>query len=132
MKKVLIICNGNSCRSIMAEALINKYFNDIKAFSAGIKPIGKVNPNAKKVLKENGCWDEKYHSKCLNEILDIDFDLVVTVCDQAKQSCPSFSLSVKKIHIGFEDPDKKTYDKFEEIYNNIKKELLPKVQEALV
>lgn len=131
MKKVLVMCTGNSCRSIIGEALINKYLDNVKAFSAGVKPTGKVNPNAKRVLEEHGCWDKSYHSKHLDEVSDIDFDLVVTVCDHAKESCPMFPKPVKKIHVGFEDPDGKEYSEFEKTYEKIKKELLPKVQEAL-
>jgi len=131
MKKVLVMCTGNSCRSIIGEALINSYLTGVKAYSAGVKPAGKVNPNAKKVLLEFGCWDESYHSKNLDEVLDIDFDLVVTVCDNAKESCPMFPKPLKKIHVGFEDPDGKDYDEFVKTYHQIKEILLPKVKEAL-
>jgi len=131
MKKVLVMCTGNSCRSIIGEALINSYLDGVKAYSAGVKPAGKVNPNAKKVLQEFGCWDESYHSKNLDEVLDIDFDLVVTVCDNAKESCPMFPKPLKKIHVGFEDPDGKDYDEFVKTYYQIKETLLPKVKEAL-
>ncbi len=125
------MCTGNSCRSIIAEALINKYIDGVKAFSAGVKPSGKVNPYAKKVLEENDCWDDNCHSKHLDEVLDIDFDLVVTVCDHAKESCPVFPKPVKKIHIGFDDPDGKEYEEFVKTFDEIKKRLLPKVEEVL-
>jgi len=128
MKKVLVMCTGNSCRSIIGEALINSYLDGVKAYSAGVKPTGKVNPNAKKVLLEFGCWKESYHSKNLDEVLDIDFDLVVTVCDNAKESCPMFPKPVKKIHVSFEDPDGKDYGEFVKTYHQIKKELLPKIK----
>ncbi len=131
MKKVLVMCTGNSCRSIIGEALINKYINGVKACSAGVKPSGKVNPNAKKVLEENGCWDGSYHSKHLDEVLDMDFDLVVTVCDHAKESCPMFPKPVKKIHVGFEDPDGKEYEEFVKTFDEIRVKLLPKISEAL-
>jgi arsenate reductase len=128
---ILVMCTGNSCRSIIGEALINRYLDNVKAFSAGVEPTGRVNPNAKKVLIEHNCWDKSYHSKHLDEVLDIEFDLVVTVCDHAKESCPMFPKPVKKIHVGFEDPDGKGYEEFEKTYQMIKKEFLPKVQEAL-
>ena len=97
MKKVLVLCTGNSCRSIIAEALLNKEFNDILvAYSSGVKASGKVNPNAKKVLEKFNCWDEKYHSKVIDQVIDIEFDLVVTVCDNAKESCPVFPKNTKK------------------------------------
>lgn len=133
MKKVLILCTGNSCRSIIAEALINKYLSpDIIAFSSGVKASGQVNPNAKKILEQNDCWNDKYHSKVIEDVLDINYDLVVTVCSNANESCPIFPKNTKVIHIGFEDPDKQEYQKFINTYNDIKKILLPKVKEQLI
>ncbi|HIP59824.1 MAG TPA: arsenate reductase ArsC [Campylobacterales bacterium] len=130
-KKVLILCTGNSCRSIIAEALINRELDGISAFSSGVKPSGKVNPNAKKVLEENGAWRDEYHSKTLDTLEGIDFDLVVTVCDHAKETCPIFPKQIKKMHLGFEDPDGKSYDAFEATFKEIKEILLPKVKTAL-
>jgi arsenate reductase len=132
MKKILVMCTGNSCRSIIGEALINAFLDGIEAKSCGVAPSGKVNPNAKKVLQENGIWKDEYHSKHLDEVIDEDFDLVVTVCDHAKETCPMFPKPVKKIHVGFEDPDGKDYEEFVKTYNEIKDELLPKVEENLV
>ena len=78
MKKVLILCTGNSCRSIIAEAIINKkLYPLIKAYSAGVKATKKINLNAKKVLQQNSCWDDRYYSKTIDDIIDIDFDLVI-------------------------------------------------------
>jgi len=131
MKKVLILCTGNSCRSIIAEALINKELDGIKAYSSGVKASGKVNPNAKKVLEDNNCWDNKYHSKVIDEVMDIDYDLVVTVCDNANESCPIFPKNTKVIHVGFEDPDKKEFIEFIKTYNLIKTKLLPIVRKEL-
>ena len=130
-KKVLVLCTGNSCRSIIAEALINSFLNGVKAKSTGVKASGKVNSNAKKVLKENNIWDESYHSKTLDTIIDENFDLIVTVCDNAHENCPIFPKSTPKIHINFEDPDGKDYIEFTKIYEVIKIILLPKVKEAL-
>ena len=131
MKKVLVMCTGNSCRSIIGEALINSFLEGIEAKSCGVNPSGRVNPNAKKVLEENGCWDDSYHSKHLDTVIDEEFDLVVTVCDHAKETCPVFPKSVKKIHVGFEDPDGKEYEEFEKTFKEIKEVLLPKIKEAL-
>ncbi len=130
-KKVLVMCTGNSCRSIIGEALINAKLEGVKAYSCGVKPSGIVNPNAKRVLAENGIWDESYHSKNLDEVIDIPFDLVVTVCDNAKETCPMFPKAVKKIHVGFVDPDGKGYDAFLKTLYEIKEILLPKVEVAL-
>ena len=130
LKNVLILCTGNSCRSIIAEAVINKELGEnIKAYSSGVKASGKVNPNAKKILEQNNCWRDEYHSKVIDKVLDIDFDLVVTVCDNAKESCPMFPKKAKIIHVGFEDPDGKAYEEFEKTFELIKKDLLPKIQE---
>ncbi len=131
MKKVLIMCTGNSCRSIIGEALVNAFLEGVEAKSCGVNPSGRVNPNAKKVLQEHDIWDESYHSKHLDEVIDEDFDLVVTVCDHAKETCPMFPRPVKKIHVGFEDPDGKEYEAFEKTYEEIKEVLLPKIKDAL-
>ncbi len=130
-KNVLVLCTGNSCRSIIAEALINKELEGINAYSSGVKPSGKVNPNAKKVLEANGAWREDYHSKTLDTLEHIEFYLVVTVCDHAKETCPIFPKPIPKIHVGFEDPDGKGYEAFESTYEEIKTTLLPKVEEKL-
>jgi len=130
-KNILIMCTGNSCRSIIGEALINKELQNVKAYSCGVNPSGRVNPHAKKVLEINGAWDNEYHSKHLNEIIDIDFDLVVTVCDNAKETCPIFPKKTKTIHVGFIDPDGKDFSAFEETYILIKENLLQEVKEQL-
>ncbi len=131
MKKVLIMCTGNSCRSIIGEALVNAFLEGVEAKSCGVAPSGRVNPNAKKALQKHGIWDESYHSKHLEEVIDEDFDLVVTVCDHAKETCPMFPRPIKKIHVGFEDPDGKEYEAFEKTYEEIQETLLPKIKEAL-
>lgn len=125
------MCTGNSCRSIIGEALINSHLEGIEAMSCGVKPTGKVNPNAKKVLELHGEWDDKYHSKHLDDIIDEHFDLVVTVCDNAKETCPMFPRPTPKIHVGFEDPDGKDFEAFEATYEEIKNTLLPKVKNEL-
>jgi len=125
------MCTGNSCRSILGEALINAKINGVKAYSCGITPSGKINSNVKKILENNGIWDESYHSKNLDEVIDISFDLVVTVCDHAKETCPMFPRPVKKIHVGFVDPDGKDYEEFVKTYREIEEILLPKIEENL-
>ena len=131
MKKVLILCTGNSCRSIIAEALINAGLDGISAESSGVKASGKVNPNAKKVLENEGIWSDAYHSKTLDTVIDNDYDLVVTVCSHAQETCPMFPKPVKTIHVGFEDPDGKDFEAFEVTYNEIKEVLLPKIKKVL-
>ncbi len=131
-KKVLILCTGNSCRSIIAEALINAELEGIDAESSGVKASGRVNPNAKKLLEQKGIWRNEYHSKTLDTVINNEYDLVVTVCDHAHETCPIFPKPVKTIHVGFEDPDGKGFEAFEETFKEIKEILLPKVKEALV
>ncbi len=131
MKKVLVLCTGNSCRSIIAEALINSFLDGVVAKSSGVKASGRVNPLAKKVLEEHNIWNEEYHSKTIDKVIHEDFDLVVTVCDNANETCPMFPKPTPKIHISFADPDGKDYSEFIKTYNDIKDILLPKVKEAL-
>jgi len=130
-KKVLVLCTGNSCRSIIAQALINAKLDGIKAQSAGVKASGKVNPNAKKILEEKGIWSNEYYSKTIDEVIDEKFDLIVTVCDHAYQTCPVFPKIVPKIHQSFEDPDGKDFDAFIKTYDDIKNILLPQICNAL-
>ena len=128
---VLILCTGNSCRSIIAEALINKHLEGIRAYSSGVAPSGQVNPLAKKVLEQHDTWSDSYHSKTLDTLEHINFDLLVTVCGHAQESCPTFSKPIPTIHIGFEDPDGKEYEAFEATYTEIKETLLPKVEQQI-
>ena len=130
-KKVLILCTGNSCRSIIAEALINAELDGITAESSGVKASGRVNPNAKKVLENEGIWQDTYHSKTLDTVIDNDYDLVVTVCDHAHETCPMFPKPVKTIHVAFEDPDGKEFEAFEETLSEIRETLLPIVKKEL-
>ena len=130
-KKVLILCTGNSCRSIIAEALVNAGLDGVTAKSSGVKASGKVNPNAKKILEKHGIWDDSYHSKTIDNVSDEDFDLIVTVCDHAKETCPVFPKPIPAIHVGFEDPDGKAFEAFEKTYDEIKEVLLPEIKKAL-
>jgi len=103
-KKVLFICTHNSARSQMAEGLMRTLYPDrYVVFSAGTEPRG-VNPYAVKGMAEIGIDISSHRSKSLNEFLDMKFDYVVTVCDQAKQVCPFFPGGKESIHKGFENP----------------------------
>ena len=104
--QALILCTGNSCRSQMAEALINHRFgDDWQACSAGTKPAGYVHPKAIQVLSEV-CIDHQGHSKHVDQFKGMDFDLVVTVCDSAAEDCPIWLGKGKKVHHSFPDPAK--------------------------
>jgi len=102
--KVLFLCTGNSCRSQMAEGWARHLKgNIIEAYSAGIEKHG-LNPNAVKVMAEEGVDISRHKSKLLDDLQGIDFDYVVTVCDNAHESCPLFPGRSKVVHVGFDDP----------------------------
>ena len=103
-RKVLFLCTGNSCRSQMAEAIVNaKLGNTWEAVSAGTKPTGFVHPKALAVLSEIGIQHEG-RSKLADEFKGVDFDLVVTVCDSAAEECPVWLGKGKRTHHSFSDP----------------------------
>jgi len=131
-KNILILCTGNSCRSIMAEALINvKLGSCIYAQSSGVKASGTVNSHAKALLEKKGLWRDEYYSKTIETVIDDEFDLVVTVCDNAKETCPIFPKAVRKIHVGFEDPSGKEDLEYVKTLALIEKELLPIIKKEL-
>lgn len=106
MKKVLFLCTGNSCRSQMAEAIVNaRLGGEWQAVSAGTKPAGYVHPNALIVLSEIGI-QHVGRSKLVDEFRGEDFDLVVTVCDSAAEECPVWIGKGKREHHSFPDPAK--------------------------
>jgi len=106
MKKVLFLCTGNSCRSQMAEAIINARLGDTwRAVSAGTKPTGYVHPKALIALSEIGI-QHIGRSKTADEFRNVDFDLVVTVCDSAAEECPIWLGKGKRAHHSFPDPAK--------------------------
>ena len=106
MKKVLFLCTGNSCRSQMAEAIVNDQLADTWiAESAGTQPAGYVHPKAIAALAEIGIHHEG-ESKHTDRFQDFEFDLVVTVCDDAAENCPVWLGKGQRVHIGFPDPAK--------------------------
>lgn len=102
-RKVLFLCTGNSCRSQMAEAIINRRDDGWKAYSAGTKPSGYVHPVALRVLEDIGIQHEG-KSKHVDEIKSIQLDLIITVCDSAAEECPVWLGEGKRRHIGLPDP----------------------------
>ena len=103
-KTVLVLCTGNSCRSQMAEAIINvRMGGEWQAFSAGTKPAGYVHPKALEALSEIGI-QHTGSSKRADEFQGVDFDLVVTVCDSAAEECPVWLGKGKRVHHSFIDP----------------------------
>ncbi|MDR3448963.1 MAG: arsenate reductase ArsC [Alphaproteobacteria bacterium] len=106
MKSILILCTGNSCRSIMAEGLLNHYGKDrFMAFSAGSHPSGTVHPASLVTMKANGLPTEGYRSKSWDEFTSQPLDAVITVCDNAAgEACPIFFGAPVKAHWGVPDP----------------------------
>ncbi len=103
-RKVLFLCTGNSCRSQMAEGWARHLKPDtIDAYSAGVEPHG-MNARAVRVMREAGVDLSGHRSKHVDELKDIPFDWVVTVCDHAHESCPLFPGATRIVHIGFDDP----------------------------
>lgn len=110
MQKVLVLCTGNSCRSVMAESLINHMGQGrYQAVSAGSFPAGYVHPKSIETLKRHGINPGSPRSKSWDEFAGESFDLVITVCDQAAgESCPIFLGKPKKLHWSTPDPAKAT------------------------
>jgi arsenate reductase (thioredoxin) len=104
--KILFLCTGNSCRSQMAEGWTRALKGHaIEPYSAGVEVHG-MNSLAVRVMAESGVDISKQRSKHVRELMDIPFDFVITVCDQANESCPIFPGNAKRVHVGFDDPPK--------------------------
>lgn len=104
-KRILILCTGNSCRSQMAEGFLKSFDDELEVYSAGTKPAEKVNPFAIKAMKEVGIDISNGVAENVDKYLSQSFDYVITVCDNAKETCPVFMGDVKhRLHIGFDDP----------------------------
>ena len=129
MIKVLILCTGNSCRSQMAEGILRSIDSTLDVRSAGTAPAARVHPTAVAVMQEIGLDISNHTPKNVNQYLEEGFDFVITVCDNAKESCPFFAGAVKhRLHIGFEDPaeatgtDEEITDEFRRIRDEIIRE----------
>ena len=108
-KRVLFLCTGNSCRSQMAEGLVNHFLTGMwEAYSAGAAPAGYVHPMAIQVMSELNIDISKNRSQSTDEFRNIELDLVVTVCDDAAENCPAWLGSGRVVHIRFPDPAKAT------------------------
>lgn len=126
MKKILVLCTGNSCRSQIAEGYL-RHFSKQKAevYSAGVETHG-VNPRAVAVMANDGIDISQHTSNNVNEYVGIDFDYVITVCDNAKERCPVFPSKAKQFHYNFPDPAKASGTEqeivvaFTEVRNQIK------------
>ncbi|HBW81747.1 MAG TPA: protein tyrosine phosphatase [Sphingobacterium sp.] len=120
MEKILVLCTGNSCRSQIAEGFLRHFAGSrAEVYSAGIETHG-VNPKAIQVLAEADIDISSHTSNHVNEYAAIDFDHVITVCDNAKESCPYFPSRAKKLHYNFPDPAKATGTE-EEVMNEFRR-----------
>ena len=116
-QKVLILCTGNSCRSQMAEGLINARLGEqFQAYSAGTKPSGYVHPKAIAVMQEIGIDLSQNQSQSTDQFRGVPFDYVITVCDSANENCPVwFDKAEVRTHIGFDDPAEVTGSEDEQL-----------------
>jgi len=125
-KKILVLCTGNSCRSQIAEGYLRHFANgNAEVYSAGVETHG-VNPKAIAIMQEDSIDISNHTSTNIDEYFDIDFDFVITVCDNAKERCPFFPTKAKKFHHNFSDPAKATgtdeeiNEQFREVRQQIK------------
>ena len=138
MKRILILCTGNSCRSQMAEGFLKSLNNELEVFSAGTKPAGKVNAFAVKAMREIGIDISNGVPENVDKYLRQSFDYVITVCDNAKETCPVFSGNVKhRLHIGFDDPadavgtEEEVMPVYRRVRDKIKRDFLKLYQDEL-
>lgn len=127
MKKVLILCTGNSCRSQIAQGFLDTFTNEsVQVYSAGIETHG-VNTNAIETMKEEGIDISNHTSNHIDEYSEIKFDYIITVCDSAKEKCPYFPSNAIKFHQSFKDPaqikgtEEEIKDGFALVRNDIKR-----------
>jgi arsenate reductase len=130
-KKVLILCTGNSCRSQMAEGLVNHFLGrHWQAYSAGTQPAGYVHPFAVHAMAQLGIDISRHRSKSVDEFKEMAFDAVITVCDDAAENCPVWLGRGKKAHLGFIDPaaalgsEQERLHTFRQVRDEISRQLL--------
>lgn len=124
-KRILVLCTGNSCRSQIAEGYLQHFAGDkAQVYSAGIETHG-INWRAVETMKEDGIDISKHTSNNVNEYRNIDFDFVITVCDNAKERCPLFPTTAKMFHQNFPDPAKATgtEDEIKEQFRRVRQQI---------
>jgi len=105
--RILILCTGNSCRSQMAQGFLQSFDKNIEVHSAGTEPADLINQTAVKVMHEAGIDISRHKPQSVDKYLNYEWDYVITVCDNANETCPVFIGKVKnRLHMGFEDPSK--------------------------
>jgi arsenate reductase len=132
LKTVLVLCTGNSCRSQMGEAILNHELGGlVRAISAGTQPQYAVAAGAIEALRLAGLPTDGLYPKTIDAVMNEDIDLVVSVCDDAKESCPLFPRPVKRIHVGFHDPHGEPLASFIAVRDDLQARLVPAVRAAL-
>lgn len=132
LKTVLVLCTGNSCRSQMGEAIINHDLAGlVRGLSAGTTPQPKVADGAIEALKLAGLPTEGLYVKEVEAVMNEPIDLVVSVCDNAKETCPIFPRPVPRIHLPFHDPHGEPLESFIAVRDDIRARLIPVVRAAL-
>lgn len=133
-RRVLVLCTGNSCRSQMAEAWVNRELGDRwEARSAGTVPADRVHPLAVRAMAEVGIDLSGHRPKSVGEFLDQPWDLVVTVCDSANEACPVFPGPADRLHLSFQDPasaqgtEEERMAVFRRVRDAIREKLLPEI-----
>lgn len=131
-KTVLVLCTGNSCRSQMGEAILNHDLaGRVRAISAGTLPQPKVADGAIEALRLAGLPTDGLHPKTVEAVMHEEIDLVVSVCDNARESCPVFQRPVQRIHVGFHDPHGEPLESFLRVRDDIRVRLVQAVRETL-
>lgn len=131
-KTVLILCTGNSCRSQMAEVIVNHdMIGEVRALSAGTKPQPKVADGAIEALELAGLPTDGLYPKEIDAVMDAKIDLVITVCDNAKETCPVFPRPIPHIHIPFHDPHGGPLASFVRVRDDIRARLVSAIRETL-
>lgn len=132
MHTVLVLCTGNSCRSQMAEALLSQAFaGSVRVLSAGTSPQPVVAPEAILALQQLGLATAQLRPKHIDAVIAENVDLVVTVCDNAQESCPVFPHQTARLHMPFPDPHGQPLEAFVAVRDLIHEHLVPAVREAL-
>jgi arsenate reductase len=129
MLKVLFLCTENACRSQMAEGLVNHFLaGKVRAFSAGVAPT-RLNPRAVQVMGELGIDISQQKAKSVADLPEKQFDLVVTVCDNARETCPFFPGAGRLEHLGFSDPGRATgtEDEILAVFRRVRDEMREKI-----
>jgi len=132
LKTVLVLCTGNSCRSQMGEAILNHDLaGQVRAISAGTSPQPQVAAGALAALAEAGLPVDGLHPKTVEAVMDEEIDLVVSVCDNARETCPVFPRPVPRLHLPFHDPHGEPLAQFIAVRDDIRARLVPAVRLAL-